>query len=347
MLTIPNVQTADDYTAALELGPVATTVGIKYVVANAAVWAQVVGKQRSGTLETWGDELLITPETNSIIDVTGIRFRSAVPGTPARVVAQLYLPHDPKFGSGTPFSGTLSGSGAVSPTGALGADGWVSIGTILSYTSTDGHTFVAATNADLSGTIPLGARVKLTQLGAVAYYIVTAITGASITLYGGTDYTLTNNPITAVNYSTSKVPFGFNSSPLKWTEELRDTATRTQLSPVNGTWYNLGALQLAVPIGAWRLYWVAYTQSNGPAGQASQRVSVSTNASAESDGDLTAQWSVSTATGVVRLALMREKFILLGAKTPYYLISESDDAPTSINLLGAPATVIRAVCAYL
>jgi hypothetical protein len=113
-ISLANVATQDKYVDALTLGPIAECVGIKYVVANASVLAQTVPKSKSGTLPDWGDEVLITPESNTLQDCDGIRFRSATAGVPAQVVATLYLPADAKFGSGTPFTSKLSAAGAIS-----------------------------------------------------------------------------------------------------------------------------------------------------------------------------------------------------------------------------------------
>jgi hypothetical protein len=115
VLTIPNLPTQDRYVDALTLGPVAETVAIKYVVANKSVLARIWPKSKSGTILAQTDELLITPETNIITNTAGIQFRSAVPGVPAQVIAQLLQPGDPLLGSGSPFSATISGGGGISP----------------------------------------------------------------------------------------------------------------------------------------------------------------------------------------------------------------------------------------
>lgn len=341
MLTIPNLATLDQYDSTLTLGPIATTRGIKYVVANAAVLAQVAALSKSGTLEDWGDEVLITPETNSLSGAAGIRFKSAVPGSPARVVAQLYFPADPQFGSGTPFTGALAASGAVTPAGTVGADGWVSTSTILTFVSADGHTFVAGTSADLTAIVPVGARVKFTQDGTTKYFIVTALTAAQMTLYGGTDYTMTGTAITAVSYSVAKVPLGFNASSSKWTEFLRDATERDIASPAVSTWYNPGSLLLAVPIGAWKL---SYKADCGHNNAGTQKLSLSTANNAESDVDFTTDHAM--ASTVPHYA---QKTIVLAAKTTYYLITEilAPGGELSLWIGSGAETFIQAESAYL
>lgn len=115
MLTIPNLPTQDKYVEALTLGPAPSARMIKYVVANKAVFMRVWPQSKSGTIPSQTDELLVTPETNVITDAMGVQFRSAIPGVPAQVVAQLLEPGDPTFGSGTPFSSTISSTGGISP----------------------------------------------------------------------------------------------------------------------------------------------------------------------------------------------------------------------------------------
>jgi hypothetical protein len=63
----------------------------------------------------------------------------------------------------------------------------------------------------------------------------------------------TSGGISAVAYSTSSVPYGFVRDEGRWVVETKDVTSESQSSPVSGTWYNIGGLQLSVPIGAWKL----------------------------------------------------------------------------------------------
>lgn len=89
--------------------------------------------------------------------------------------------------------------------------GWYPISATLAYSSANAPTFVATTSTDLTSTISVGMKLKLTQT-TVKYFIVTAITSNSITLYGGTDYTLANATINNVYFSNVKTPYGWNNS---------------------------------------------------------------------------------------------------------------------------------------
>lgn len=115
MLTLPNVATQDKYVDACTLGPVPTTQQIVFVVANAAVYCQIARQLPNGTIGDWGDEILLTPQSNVVQRAGGIRFRSAVAGVSAQVIAQLIEPADPVPGAGTPFTAKLAASGSVTP----------------------------------------------------------------------------------------------------------------------------------------------------------------------------------------------------------------------------------------
>lgn len=121
MLTLDNVTTADGYTEDATLGPVPTAESIAIVVANASVMAQVAATDAAGTIQGWGPELLLTPQSTILTRAQGVRFRSAVAGTPAQVVAQLFEPRDPILTGGNAFTSTLSPGGGITPPGGSGA----------------------------------------------------------------------------------------------------------------------------------------------------------------------------------------------------------------------------------
>lgn len=148
---------------------------------------------------------------------------------------------------------SLSGTAEVFVTpiaGDIPFDGWTPLRGTLTYSSADSPTFVASTSVDLTGIIPVGARIKLTQTTA-KYFIVTAIASNSITLYGGTDYTLANATISSPFFSIWKAPVGFPLSTAKWQVTSSDASQRSQSSPTSGTWYNVGSLSISAPIGVW------------------------------------------------------------------------------------------------
>jgi hypothetical protein len=110
---LANVQTGDTYANALTLEDDSADT-ITFVIGNASVFARFrTPPKRGGARNAYGPEMLLTPQTNSIKNVNGAQFRSAVAGTPARIVAQLTGPDDPQLAGGTPFSGTLTAAGLV------------------------------------------------------------------------------------------------------------------------------------------------------------------------------------------------------------------------------------------
>ena len=230
------------------------------------------------------------------------------------------------------------------------ASGFTSISATLTFSSADAPTYVCTTSTDLTGIIGVGYRIKLTHSASTKFFIVTAIDASSITLYGGTDYTLAATAITAPYYSNVKAPLGFPLDPLKWQVNATDSTERSQV-PVAGTWYNLGSLSITVPIGCWHLSYDSDVYINEPSG-GSVQASLSTANNSESDGDMTCQAYVSAADGL-STHMHKSKYVNLSTKTIHYLIEKTAQASVDsirINLSAGGETttsILRAVCAYL
>lgn len=240
----------------------------------------------------------------------------------------------------------------------INVDGWVPSGYTWVYASADDPTFTfTISGVDLTAKYYAGMRVKYTQsTGGTKYGIITKTafsTNTTITIYGGTDYNLENETITAPYYSTAKAPAGFPLDPTKWTVEASDTSTRTQATPVQNTWYNMNASHtISIPIGAWR---VSYRAALGVDDSSTQigpnQVTLSTANNSESDVDFTSYNTLTAGNAAIALAgsLYSEKFLLLAAKTSYYLNARTKaNGIDNLYLLGDNSkTIIRAVCAYL
>jgi hypothetical protein len=237
-----------------------------------------------------------------------------------------------------------------------GPDGWVAAGETWTYVSADGPTGVFSVPADVTTKYQAGQRVKYTQT-TPKYGIITAVGafGAGvtpITIYGGTDYTLANAAITSPLYSIVKAPLGFPMSPAKWTETFTDTSTRTQASPTAGIWYNVGSLQLSIPIGVWNVEYLAQVKSSKSAAtQLDAKLTLSTANNSESDIAMSAYFVTGGASGTLILEAKAHmsRLLALAAKTTYYLNMLTGTAGTaSIIINGAnTTTIIRAVSAYL
>lgn len=234
-----------------------------------------------------------------------------------------------------------------------GNTGWMPLLNTFVYASADSPTFtMTVSGIDLTGIISVGMRIKLTQSSTIKYFIVTAIsfsTNTTITLYGGTDYTLANATISSVYYSVNKVPFGFPIDPTKWSVKVNIGTNYSQSSPVTGTTYNLGGISITIPIGAWHVSAQAAIRGTGNGTNSFLLAgALSTGASSISDAELEQHSYVALVSENV-LNLKVDKDLTLASKTPMYLV-ELVTVGTVVTLTSenAPGSaVLRAVCAYI
>lgn len=240
--------------------------------------------------------------------------------------------------------------------GAGGGDGWTAAAGTPAYSSADAPSFVISFDSDVTALIGVGDRIKLTQT-TVKYFIVTAIGSFSgghtlVTVYGGTDYTLTSSAFTLLSYSHVKSPFGFPMSPVKWTVQVTDATKTSQFSPTASTWYNINGITISIPIGLWDVqYSVVGAAYKTGVTALNSFVTLSTANNSESDNEMTGYSEIDGASGALYLAgiTFKRKIIALAAKTSYYLnMMTSTAAAASITFEGVNSkTIIRAICAYL
>ena len=248
---------------------------------------------------------------------------------------------------------------SVSSAGVLASlnGGWLPAGATLAYSSTDGHTFVATTSIDLTAVISVGSKFRLVQSATTLYFVVTAISSTTVTLYGGTLYTLTNAAITAPFFSYMKAPVGFNTSPENWTETFDSSSLLSVSTPTLGTVYNPGGSLLSVPIGAWKLFQhTSLLVSSTLTGDSvvSATCGLSTSNSGYSDSQLGGYSQIQGSTSASHLLLDTtmyvEKNVTVATKTAYYLVlSTLSSNIASVALQGNNGFDIlaAAVCAYL
>jgi len=243
----------------------------------------------------------------------------------------------------------------VAEANAVMRSGWVEDSTnTWTYSSADSPTFVASVNADMTATISAGMRVRLTQT-TVKYFIVTAVGSysggaTSITLYGGTDYTLADAAISSPGWSSFKAPFGFPLNPDKWTVEVVSSGTRETSSPVAGTWYN--AESINIPIGVWVVSYSACISGETSGAQYSwgSYSTLSTGSSSESNTHLTDMFAFATYNTIFLPStnVRGNDVISLSVKTTYYLNYKIYYAVDKVGIYGLLLpTIIRAVSAYL
>lgn len=117
---LPNTATADDYpdTGGCQVGINDVFASGYFVVANAAVFAQYQhGPQ--GQQDFSGD-IFLAPATYPLVGTPtdplgGIRFKSAVAGTPAQVFGVLYKKDESSLLAGSEFGAQVSGAGTITP----------------------------------------------------------------------------------------------------------------------------------------------------------------------------------------------------------------------------------------
>lgn len=238
---------------------------------------------------------------------------------------------------------------------------WLSCAEAWTYVSADAPSFIVSIAGDKTSKYSPGMRIKLTQGGVVKYFIITAISysapNTALTLYGGTDYTLTDEAITNNYFSSHKAPQGFPLSPDKWTVSVNNTTGGAQASPVSLTWYNPGSISIVIPIGEWEVSYSAELTLTGAssANYYRAKTTLATVNNAETDVDLSSfgyQHIVASGTAV-SVPVGRNKNLSIVAKTTYYLnaaLSAAALSVTSISIGQAQftiPTIIKARCAYL
>jgi hypothetical protein len=238
------------------------------------------------------------------------------------------------------------------------AGGWVPFPATWTYASADTPTFTFTISGDQTGLLSPGMRLRLTQT-TVKYFIITAVSYGSpnttVTVYGGTDYTLVSAAITAPYFSSVKAPQGFPLDPSKWTVEVKENSgTIIQAAPEIGTWYNMGSIAISIPIGIWNVVYEVAPQMQGNVGivELMSIVSLSTTNDGATDFDFNALFYIyGYATDiqlVITANIRRRKTLNITSKTIYYLnmATYTDTAQMSYFSDFSP-TIISAICAYL
>jgi hypothetical protein len=234
--------------------------------------------------------------------------------------------------------------------------GWISaVEEKWTYAGADAavKTYNLTVPGDLAWKYGKGMRVRLKQAGITSYFIVTGVAysapSTTLTIFGGTDYSLANSRIIEPYFSMAKTPYGFPVDEAKWRVESLVTADSSQASPVSGTWYNKGG-SLAIPIGRWRVEYAAELEvTRAAAGALDVFATLSTAASSEVDKETTTKIGISSGTSM-RGSVSHCGYLLdLAAKATYYLNCKTGQASmTAITFKGSEQkTKVRAVCAYL
>ena len=251
-------------------------------------------------------------------------------------------------------------NGGTGDTGS-GGIGWLTLGA-CTYETSDSPTFQFSIASDVTGIISVGFRIKLTQT-TVKYFIVTAVGAYSggktiITVYGGTDYTLTNAAISSPYYSCHKVPFGFNPNPDKWTVAYsysNSNVSRTNAQGiVSGIWYNL--LQPSdLPIGCWNIEFFVgsfyVVNQSGATNAMSAYVTLSNSTTTESYQRLTSRIQENqepAASAFVASAFTKHTVTISSKQSMYILMKTTQNVNCDLTVGAATSPVIiNYVCSYL
>lgn len=186
---------------------------------------------------------------------------------------------------------------------------------------TNTHITVGALALNHTTTNPLVTITNYFKISATPTY---AAPNTTVTVFGGALGNIANSAITSPAYSMAKVPYGFPTDSAWWAIDTTSTSELSQVSPTNGTWYNLGTLTISVPIGRWSVgfYVDCGIATNGVCRDIVQ-VALSTANNSASDPLLLDDWSaqVAVANDQTIKGFHREGRFTMAAKTTYYLIS--------------------------
>jgi hypothetical protein len=201
-------------------------------------------------------------------------------------------------------------------------DGWNTVGETWTYASADDPVYqiYASGNVTADADYKAGNKVKCTNDSSEFYGFIVKVGSydsgndrTPVDFYGGTDYNLANSAITSPYVSKVKSPDGFPLSPIKWTVSFSDTSSRSQASPTQNVWYNLGSLTVNIPIGIWFVSYQVPAQSSHAT--ARSYVTLSTANNSESDSTFTTYGGAPTS---VIDTFNTSKVLDLSAKTAYY-----------------------------
>jgi phage baseplate assembly protein gpV len=235
--------------------------------------------------------------------------------------------------------------------------GWLSAGENWTFASADSPTFTFTISGDKSAKYSPGMRIRIDQSG-IKYFIITSVSYSSpdttITVYGGTDYTMTSATIESPCYSMLKAPVGFPLSPTKWSVSLVDSVDRYQNNPVKDTVYNLGSLSVTLPIGVWNVFFQVVSVCAAASGNYTDIYSgLSTSLSSFNNQSLRGRTYLATNSGGAGISIgniTRSTILTLTSKTTYYVLCMTDlENQSIIGFNGATdaSTEVHAICAYL
>lgn len=235
--------------------------------------------------------------------------------------------------------------------------GWVPVTDSWTYSSYDStnKTGVITVPSDATLTYSVGMRVKFANNATTQYGIITKVASTALTVYFGTDYSLTNSTISSVYYSYQKAPFGFPLDPAKWTVSA-DLGGIT-LGTTASTWYSgatagAGTTVISIPIGIWRVGFKGSLLGTAATTADTERFATLSNSStAEEDSKYTSHFRIATTsanTFVAPIFFFDGRYINVTTATNYYVLAKSSGSMSNHAWESVSGGLrIWAVCAYL
>lgn len=220
--------------------------------------------------------------------------------------------------------------------------------------------YIKIEDKDVSANYSVGWRIMFTNGGNVIKGIITAITFTDpdtiITFLHEIDptdnqalYLLTNSAITENYFSPHKAPLGFPMSPAKWRIFVQDD---TRAVSTSAGWVNvISALNVDVPIGAWKVYNRVVIEHRPDA--AGRRFLGHTFSTANNTGNalLTGFYTLdsggSGSSYDIKFTSELNGFFVLTSKTTYYTNVSGGTTQTGIDGRNGYDSIVSLVCAYL
>lgn len=234
--------------------------------------------------------------------------------------------------------------------------GWIAAGETWQYASWSAttRTGVLTVPTDATTKYTLGMRVSFTQTtGGKKYGIIHAITATTMTVFFPVGTTLNNETITGTQFSTEKIPYGFNADPSAWTLETVEAGSSTTISnpsPVTGGVWNGTGISVVVPVGKWRLSYNSTYQATGSGASVAGYMSAHYSASVPSPSNFSAL-IYRDSSGVAYGTVFLERIITVTSQQTWQIyVGRGGSTLTNITTSSPSATqtsFIKAVSAYL
>ena len=305
-------------------------------------------------IETLTNKRLTTPKLNEDVAITAtateVNYNDvAAPGTAEATKALITDANkDINLGTGD-ITATILTIAAMAGTW----DGWVAVTETWTYASADSPTFTFTIAGDQTAKYKRDMKIMITQT-TDKYFIISkdstySAPNTTITVFGGTDYTLTSAAITNPKYSVVKAPAGFPSDFTKWSLTLiSDSANNVDAAYTTATWQNgsESGLSGSAHIGIWEVAYNVITTGTRVATATSIQVpptsiTLSSANNTESNSALTvhaggvtlAGFSSASYTGINILGVSTRALgiLTLTSKTTEYLNIYSSQSGTLTN----------------